>query len=287
MMTLEPQGAHSPKIAHAAQRALMAWKAQKPSIGKFPRPNQLLKAIASTGVAVLLLSGCAESAPVVDSTPSATTTSTSSAGSGDEFARVCKDTKTGNRAEDSECERSNAPDTATPTAVATASAGSHHESSSGVSQGSTTTSFAPFIWYYIGHYMATGGNYSSGVPAVGAPLRGGTHVMPKGGTVYRGVPTKGGSFESSYKDAKASAKVSDGRVSAVQNGGKAVVSNKSGSGGSGSSGGNSGKSNSGNGGSSNKSGSGSSNGGSSSKSGGGSKGGFGGGGKSGGGSAGG
>lgn len=264
----------------------MAWKAQKPSIGKFPRPNQLLKAIASTGVAVLLLSGCAESAPVVESTPSPTAISTSSTGSGDEFARVCKDTKTGNRAEDSECERSNAPDTATPTAAATASAGSHHESSSGASQGSTT-SFAPFIWYYIGHYMATGGSYSSGVPAVGAPLRGGTHVMPKGGTVYRGVPAKGGSFESSYKDAKASARVSDGRVSAVQNGGKAVVSNKSGSGGSGSSGGNSGKSNSGNGGSSNKSGSGSSNGGSSSKSGGGSKGGFGGGGRSGGGSAGG
>lgn len=285
MMTFEPNGAHSLKIAHAARRALMAWKAQKPSIGKFPRPNQLLKAIASTGVAVLLLSGCAESAPVVESTPSPTTTSTSSTGSGDEFARVCKDTKTGNRAEDSECERSNAPDTATPTAAAPSSA-QHQGSGSGVSQGSTT-SFAPFIWYYIGHYMATGGSYSSGVPAVGAPLRGGTHVMPKGGTVYRGVPAKGGSFESSYKDAKASARVSDGRVSAVQNGGKAVVSNKSGSGGSGSSGGNSGKSNSGNSGSSNKSGSGSSNGGSSSKSGGGSKGGFGGGGKSGGGSAGG
>lgn len=287
MMTFEPQGKHSSKIALAAQHALKSWGAQKPTIGAFPRPNRLLRAIASMGVGVLLLSGCAESTPTTESSPTTTASASSSAGGDGEFARVCKDTKTGNRAEDSECERSNAPDTATPTAVATASAGSHHESSSGVSQGSTTTSFAPFIWYYIGHYMATGGNYSSGVPAVGAPLRGGTHVMPKGGTVYRGVPTKGGSFESSYKDAKASAKVSDGRVSAVQNGGKAVVSNKSGSGGSGSSGGNSGKSNSGNGGSSNKSGSGSSNGGSSSKSGGGSKGGFGGGGKSGGGSAGG
>lgn len=189
MMTSEPQGKYSSKVALAAQHALKSWGAQKPTIGDFPRPKRLLRAIASMGVGVLLLSGCAESAPTTEAPPTTTASASSSATGDGEFARVCKDTKTGNRAEDSECERSNAPDTATPTAVATASAGSHHESSSGVAQGSTT-SFAPFIWYYIGHYMATGGNYSSGVPAVGAPLRGGTHVMPKGGTglipTYRG-----------------------------------------------------------------------------------------------------
>lgn len=63
MITFEPQGAHSTKIARATQRAIRVWRAQKPSMGKFPRPNQPLKAIASTGVAVLLLSGCTESAP--------------------------------------------------------------------------------------------------------------------------------------------------------------------------------------------------------------------------------
>lgn len=286
MMTFEPQGAHSPKITLTAQRALKSWGTQKPTIGEFPRPNRLLRAIASMGVGVLLLSGCAESAPTTEAPPTTTASASSSPGEDGEFARVCKDTKTGNRAEDSECERSNAPDTATASASAAPSSAQHQGSGSSVSQGSTT-SFAPFVWYYIGHHLAAGGNYSSVVPAVGAPLRGGTHVMPKGGIMYRGVPAKGGSFEGSYKEARATARVSDGRVSAVQNGGKAVVSNKSGSGGSGSSGGNSGKSNSGNSGSSNKSGSGSSNGGSSSKSGGGSKGGFGGGGKSGGGSAGG
>lgn len=286
MMTFEPQGKHSSKVALAAQCALKSWDTQKPTIGKFPRPNRLLRAIASMGVGVLLLSGCAESAPTTEASPTTTASASSSAGGDAEFARVCKDTKTGNRAEDSECELTGAPDTATASASAAPSSAQHQGSGSSVHQGSTT-SFAPFIWYYIGHHLAAGGNYSSVVPAVGAPLRGGTHVMPKGGTMYRGVPSKGGSFEGSYKEAKATARVSDGRVNAVQNGGKAVVSNKSGSGGSGSSGGNSGKSNSGNGGSSNKSGSGSSNGGSSSKSGGGSKGGFGGGGKSGGGSAGG
>lgn len=288
MMTFEPQGAHSSKVALAAQGALKSWGAQKPTIGEFPRPNRLLRAIASMGVGVLLLSGCAESTPTTEASPTTTASASSSAGGDTEFARVCKDTKTGNRAEDSECELTGAPDTATATASASAapSSAQHHGSGSSVSQGSTT-SFAPFIWYYIGHHLAAGGNYSSSVPAVGAPLRGGTHVMPKGGTMYRGVPSKGGSFEGSYKEARATARVSDGRVGTIQNGGKAVVSNKSGSGGSGSSGGNSGKSNSGNSGSSNKSGSGSSNGGSSSKSGGGSKGGFGGGGKSGGGSAGG
>lgn len=142
MITFEPHGAHSTKIALAAQRALRSWGAQKPTIGKFPRPNRLLRAIASMGVGVLLLSGCAESAPTTEAPPTTTASASSNPGEDGEFARVCKDTKTGNRAEDSECERSNAPDTATPTAVATASTGSHHESSSGVSQGSTT-SFAP------------------------------------------------------------------------------------------------------------------------------------------------
>lgn len=283
MMTFEPQGKHSSKVALAAQHALKSWGAQKPTIGEFPRPNRLLRAIASMGVGALLLSGCAESTPTAEVSPSAVASASSSAGGDTEFARVCKDTKTGNRAEDSECELTGAPDTATATASASAapSSAQHHGSGSSVSQGSTT-SFAPFIWYYIGHHLAAGGNYSSSVPAVGAPLRGGTHVMPKGGTMYRGVPSKGGSFEGSYKEARATARVSDGRVGTVQNGGKAVVSG---------SGGGSVKSGSGGGSSSGKSGSGSSGGKSSSgksgSSGGGSKGGFGGGGKSGGGSAGG
>lgn len=279
MMTFEPQGAHSSKVALAAQGALKSWGAQKPTIGKFPRPNHLLRAIASMGVGVLLLSGCAESAPTTEASPTTTASASSSAGGDAEFARVCKDTKTGNRAEDSECELTGAPDTATATASASAapSSAQHHGSGSSVSQGSTTA-FAPFIWYYIGHHLAAGGNYSSSVPAVGAPLRGGTHVMPKGGTMYRGVPSKGGSFEGSYKEARATARVSDGRVGSVQNGGKAVVSSSGGSG--------SVKSGSGGGSSSGKSGSGSSSG-KSGSSGGGSKGGFGGGGKSGGGSAGG
>lgn len=66
MMTFEPQGAHSSKVALAAQRALKSWGTQKPTIGDFPRPNRLLRAIASMGVGVLLLSGCVESAPTTE-----------------------------------------------------------------------------------------------------------------------------------------------------------------------------------------------------------------------------
>ena len=54
MMTFEPQGAHSSKVALAAQCALKSWGAQKPTIGEFPRPNRLLGVIASMGVGVLL-----------------------------------------------------------------------------------------------------------------------------------------------------------------------------------------------------------------------------------------
>lgn len=45
MMTFEPQGAHSPKITLTVQRALKSWGTQKPTIGDFPRPKRLLRAI--------------------------------------------------------------------------------------------------------------------------------------------------------------------------------------------------------------------------------------------------
>ena len=80
MMTFEPQGAHSSKVALAAQRALKSWGTQKPTIGDFPRPNRLLRAITSMGVGVLLLSGCVESAPTTEAPPSTTASAISIAG---------------------------------------------------------------------------------------------------------------------------------------------------------------------------------------------------------------
>ena len=93
MMTFEPQGKHPSKVALAAQHTLKSWGAQKPTIGAFPRPNRLLRAIASMGVGVLLLSGCAESTPTTESSPTTTASASSSASGDGEFARVCKDTK--------------------------------------------------------------------------------------------------------------------------------------------------------------------------------------------------
>ena len=128
-----------------------------------------------------------------------------------------------------------------------------------------------FLWYYIGSQAGRNGS----IPAVGSSLTGGSTSRPSSGTVYSGVSSKGGGFESSYRSAKKTSTVAGGKVTSTTSGGKSssaksgsnpgsrVGSNKSGS----NSGGSKSGSNSG------------------SKSGG-SKGGFGGGSKSGGGTSG-
>lgn len=224
---------------------------------------------------------------------------------GEEYARVCQDANTGERVDDSECEKAGVQE---PTAVPSASTDSSGSGSSGSgsSHSSTTTHHNSvsnaFLWYYLGRQSAqNSGTTNSVIPRVGEKLSGGSTTRPATGTVYSGVSTGGGGFEDSYRTAKKSSTFSSGQETSSKSGGKTstvrdkttgTVSNGRRGTGSGSTGykgsnssGSSGRSgSSSNSGSSSKSGS-SNKSGSSSKSG--SKGGFGGGSKSGGGTSGG
>lgn len=231
--------------------------------------------------------------------------------SDDEYARVCQDATTGERVDDSECEKAGAQEpTAGPSGSASSDSsssssshsGSSGSGSSGSSNSSTTTHHSgsnAFLWYYLGRQSAANSNGASAsyIPRVGEKLSGGSTTRPSNGTVYSGVPSSGGGFEDSYRSAKKTSTISSGKETSTKNTGKTssvrdnttgTVSNSRRNGTNGSNSDSSNSSKSGNS-SSNKSGSksGSS---SSNKSGsksGGSKGGFGGGSKSGGGHSGG
>ena len=193
---------------------------------------------------------------------------------GEEFAQVCQDAKTGRRVEDSECEKAGEAANSSDSSSSSNSNSSSHNNSgsnSGTHNNQSHVTNA-FLWYYIGSQAGRNGS----IPAVGSSLTGGSTSRPSSGTVYSGVSSKGGGFESSYRSAKKTSTVAGGKVTSTTSGGKSssaksgsnpgsrVGSNKSGS----NSGGSKSGSNSG------------------SKSGG-SKGGFGGGSKSGGGTSGG
>ena len=186
----------------------------------------------------------------------------------EEYAQVCQDSNSGLRVDDSYCEAAGSEaDFAGDGSVASASASP--------SSSSHTTHRSSYHWYYVGGYGSSSSNRT--VPSVGSRVEGGSYSKPSNGTVYSGVPTSGGSYESSYKSAKKTSTRSSGKTTGTVSGGK--TSSNSGS--------KSGSKSGSNSGSSSKSGSKS---GSSSKSGSkssGSKGGFGGGSKSGGGSSGG
>lgn len=227
--------------------------------------------------------------------------------SDDEYARVCQDATTGERVDDSECEKAGAQEpTANPSESASSDSsssssshsGSSGSGSSGSSNSSTTTHHSgsnAFLWYYLGRQSAANSNGASAsyIPRVGEKLSGGSTTRPSNGTVYSGVPSSGGGFEDSYRNAKKSSTISSGKEISTKNTGKTssardnttgTVSNARRNGTSGSNSSSSNSSKSGNK-SGSKSGSSSSNK-SGSKSGG-SKGGFGGGSKSGGGHSGG
>ena len=227
--------------------------------------------------------------------------------SDDEYARVCQDATTGERVDDSECEKAGAQEpTANPseTAISDSSSsssshsGSSGSGSSGSSNSSTTTHHSgsnAFLWYYLGRQSAANSNGASAsyIPRVGEKLSGGSTTRPSNGTVYSGVPSSGGGFEDSYRNAKKASTISSGKEISTKNTGKTssvrdnttgTVSNLRRNGTSGSNSGSSNSSKSGNK-SGSKSGSSSSNKSGSKSSG--SKGGFGGGSKSGGGHSGG
>ncbi|MBS6433265.1 MAG: hypothetical protein KH371_01300 [Rothia mucilaginosa] len=227
--------------------------------------------------------------------------------SDDEYARVCQDATTGERVDDSECEKAGAQEpTANPSESAisdsSSSSSSHSGSSgsgsSGSSNSSTTTHHSgsnAFLWYYLGRQSAANSNGASAsyIPRVGEKLSGGSTTRPSNGTVYSGVPSSGGGFEDSYRNAKKASTISSGKEISTKNTGKTssvrdnttgTVSNLRRNGTSGSNSGSSNSSKSGNK-SGSKSGSSSSNKSGSKSSG--SKGGFGGGSKSGGGHSGG
>ena len=90
------------KVVEAAQNALNDWNTQTPSVTGNPRPNKLLKVIATACMGALLLAGC--------STPDSNTLSSSQpsevpfSSQGIEYIRLCKNTADETRAEDASCE---------------------------------------------------------------------------------------------------------------------------------------------------------------------------------------
>lgn len=89
-----------PDVQEVAQSALHAWNEDTPTIGKSPRPNRLLRAIATAGAGALILSGCSVPETNTQPTPSETPFSTQ----GIEYVRVCQKVEDGTRAEDTSCE---------------------------------------------------------------------------------------------------------------------------------------------------------------------------------------
>lgn len=65
-----------PGVQEAAKNALNAWNEHSPTIDKNPRPNRLLKAIATAGAGALLISGCSVPETNTQPTPSETPFST-------------------------------------------------------------------------------------------------------------------------------------------------------------------------------------------------------------------
>ena len=59
-----------PDVQEVAQSALHAWNEDTPTIGKSPRPNRLLRAIATAGAGALILSGCSVPETNTQPTPS-------------------------------------------------------------------------------------------------------------------------------------------------------------------------------------------------------------------------
>lgn len=297
----QPKTSRGPlnSVADFASRAARSASQNAVNLGA-TRPG-VAKMIAVAGASVLLIGGGIFAYNSMHQEENAFLASD------DEYARVCQDATTGERVDDSECEKAGAQEpTANPSESAisdsSSSSSSHSGSSgsgsSGSSNSSTTTHHSgsnAFLWYYLGRQSAANSNGASAsyIPRVGEKLSGGSTTRPSNGTVYSGVPSSGGGFEDSYRNAKKASTISSGKEISTKNTGKTssvrdnttgTVSNLRRNGTSGSNSGSSNSSKSGNK-SGSKSGSSSSNK-SGSKSGG-SKGGFGGGSKSGGGHSGG
>lgn len=297
----QPKTSRGPlnSVADFASRAARSASQNAVNLGA-TRPG-VTKMIAVAGASVLLIGGGIFAYNSMHQDENAFLASD------DEYARVCQDATTGERVDDSECEKAGAQEpTANPSESASSDSsssssshsGSSGSGSSGSSNSSTTTHHSgsnAFLWYYLGRQSAANSNGASAsyIPRVGEKLSGGSTTRPSNGTVYSGVPSSGGGFEDSYRNAKKASTISSGKEISTKNTGKTssvrdnttgTVSNARRNGTSGSNSGSSNSSKSGNK-SGSKSGSSSSNKSGSKSSG--SKGGFGGGSKSGGGHSGG
>lgn len=307
----QPKTSRGPlnSIADFASRAARSTSQNAVNLGA-TRPG-VTKMIAVAGAGVLLIGGGIFAYNSMHQEENAFLAT------GDEYARVCQDATTGQRVDDSECEKAGAQETTASPSESASSDSSNSSSSSGssgfsgssgssgTSNSSTTTHHNgsnAFLWYYLGHQSAANSNGASSnyIPRVGEKLSGGSTTRPSNGTVYSGVPSSGGGFEDSYRSAKKSSTISSGKETSTKNTGKTssvrdnttgTVSNSRRNGSSGSNSGSSGSSNSSKSGTSSSNKSGSKSGSSSSNKSGskssGSKGGFGGGSKSGGGRSGG
>ena len=101
---MNPQPHRNPnrKVVEAAQNALNDWNTQTPGVTGTPRPNKLLKVIATASMGALLLAGC--STPESNTLSSAQPSEAPFSSQGIEYIRLCKNTADETRAEDASCE---------------------------------------------------------------------------------------------------------------------------------------------------------------------------------------
>lgn len=222
----QPKTSRGPlnSVADFASRAARSASQNAVNLGA-TRPG-VTKMIAVAGASVLLIGGGIFAYNSMHQEENAFLASD------DEYARVCQDATTGERVDDSECEKAGAQEpTASPSDSSSSSSshsgssGSGSSGSSGSSNSSTTTHHSgsnAFLWYYLGRQSAANSNGASAsyIPRVGEKLSGGSTSRPSNGTVYSGVPSSGGGFEDSYRNAKKSSTISSGKEISTKNTGK-------------------------------------------------------------------
>lgn len=118
-------------------------------------------------------------------------------GSNKEYAQVCYDPTTGKRLENDACK----------------DVDEQGDSGSGGSSGSGSSGgYSGGRWYWIQS------SDSGKLPKTGEKVSGGTTTRPSDGTIFRNLPSRGGSFAESFRESKSSYTVENSKVKSSRSG---------------------------------------------------------------------
>lgn len=115
-------------------------------------------------------------------------------GSSKEYAQICYDPATGQRLENDACKDTD-------------------EQGGGSSGSSSGGSHAGGRWYWVQS------SDSGKIPKTSEKVSGGTTTRPSDGTIFRNLPSKGGSFAESFRESKSSYTVENSKVKGSRSGG--------------------------------------------------------------------